>query len=108
MTVVAERELDALERVGRQLAGRIHDMRAALLAISRNRAGGQEAAEIATKALRDDSTAGGTLTISAPYEAPAPLDERVACIRCKTRERQPGSMWCRWCQPARNATAGRD
>lgn len=101
--MVAERELDALDRVGRQLQKRLHDMRAALLLIARN--GGTSSSDIASRALRDDDVTAGQLV---EVVLPSAIDERHACIRCKIRERAPGSMWCRYCAPARNATAGRD
>lgn len=101
--MVAERELDTLDRVGRQLQKRLHDMRAALLLIARN--GGVQSSDIASRALRDDELTAGQLVEAV---IASPIDERVACIRCKIRERAPGSAWCRFCAPARNATAGRD
>ena len=102
--VVAEAERDALDRVGRRLAGRIGELRSTLLDLSRT-SSDYLTRHTASEALhRDDAREQGV-----PYRAGEPDLSRIRCVRCGDRDRAPGSLWCRWCEPRRStASAGRD
>ena len=102
--MVADLERDTLERVGRQLALRLGDLRAALRNASRS-SSDERTRQLARAALEHDDD----LEAGIDYRPPAPAPSRVQCVRCRMRDRSAGSLWCWACEPSRpTAAAGHD
>ena len=102
--MVAEVEVATLERVGRQLADRLEAMRAALLRLQRTSTDARTR-QLAHDALARDDAA----DLGVDYRPPAYEVSGVLCIRCATRDRSAGSLWCWACEPHRpTAQHGRD